>query len=276
MRRILGEELQRHPECAASLGKEWELALPPSDYRKLVEEVTMAEHWLAASTFTRATLTENGVDPARVHVIPYGVHLDRFTPGPEWPDKGRAKRPLRLLFVGTINQRKGISYLMEAVRAFPADQVELLVCGRAVDDLALFEGLSPQVRVRVSVSSAELRKAYQWADLFVFPSIAEGFGHVLLEAMASGLPILSTTSTAAPDLISDGVQGFVTPPRRPDLIVDRITQVLSNRGLIPAMSVAARKQAETFTWSNFRSRVAESVGEIVTAKQEEKRLATHV
>ena len=71
--------------------------------------------------------------------------------------------------------------------------------------------------IRPSVSASELVEAYQDADLFVFPSIAEGFGQVLLEALACGLPILTTTHTAAPDIIRDGEHGFIIEPRRPDL-----------------------------------------------------------
>ncbi len=259
VRQILRRELDRHPDCAASLQKEWELALPEEEYRQLTLEPTLAGHILAASSFTRQTLVEQGVPEDRVTVIPYGVDLRRFSPSPESLAVNLPKGKLKLLFVGTINQRKGIKYLLEALRLLSTDQIELTVCGRVVDDLSIFRPFLSQIRIRPSVTLAELRSAYQSADLFVFPSVAEGFGQVLLESLASGLPVLSTTHTATPDLIDQGVQGFFVEPRRPDLLAERIEWALSHRGHLRQMRRAARVRAEQFTWNRFRSGVVAAV-----------------
>ena len=256
VRRILEQELAAHPDCAVSLQKEWELSLPQDDFDRLVAESARAKQFLVASSFTRQTLIENGAAPASIRVIPYGVDLDRFHPSGELPG---GSGPLRLLFVGTINQRKGIKYLLEALRLVGSAQVELTVCGRVVDDLSLFRPFGSQVRVRPAVSFSDLTAAYQNADLFVFPSVAEGFAQVLLEALASGLPILSTTHTAAPDLIEEGREGFVVEPRRADLVAERIEWALRNRAALREMKFAARQRAEQFTWQRFQDGIVESV-----------------
>ena len=263
IRRILTEELNANPDCAESLQQEWELSLPEEDFQHLVRETTMASHFLVASSFTRETLVENGAARSSVDVIPYGVDTTRFV-----PDAGRRSPPgskLQLLFVGRINQRKGIKYLLEALRLLNSSEVHLTVCGRVVDGLELFRSFGGQVEVRPSVSSAELVAAYQSADMFVFPSVAEGFGLVLLEALSCGLPILSTTRTAAPDLIENGVQGFVVEPRRPDLIADRIDWALNHRAEVAEMGHRARVCAEQFTWERFRSGVVHAVGEFTAS-----------
>ena len=103
--------------------------------------------------------------------------------------------------------------MLEALRKLPASQVQLTICGRVLDDLKIFEPFRSQVTDQaLRKPRAELVGAYQSADLFVFPSVAEGFAHVLLESLACGLPILSTTATAAPDLVTEGIEGFVVPP----------------------------------------------------------------
>lgn len=263
MRRILTEELEANPDCAASLRQEWELSLPEEDFQHMVRETTMAAHILVASSFTRETLVENGTKRSSVSVIPYGVETDRFV-----PDAARRSPPgskLQLLFVGRINQRKGIKYLLEALRLLDTREVHLTVCGRVVDGLELFRSFSGQVDVRPSVSAAELVAAYQSADLFVFPSVAEGFGQVLLESLACGLPVLSTTRTAAPDLIESGVQGFVVEPRRPDLIAERIEWALNHRAEVAEMGRRARLQAEQFTWQRFRSGIVRAVEDIMAS-----------
>src|SRR5439155_26997438 len=128
VRRILTRELELHPECASSLLKEWELALAAKDFRKLVDETRMAEHWIAASSFTRATLIENGTPAGRIHVASYGTDLERYNAkrSSEYHTEG----PLKLLFVGSINQRKGTRYLLDALELLKTKQVQLHVCGR--------------------------------------------------------------------------------------------------------------------------------------------------
>jgi len=261
MRRILTEELIAHPDCAASLKQEWELALPEEDFQHLVRETTMAAHFLAASTFTRSTLVEHGASPHAVTVVPYGVDSSRFTPAPY--RRSNTSGPLRLLFVGRINQRKGIKYLLEALRLLHTRNVHLTICGRVVDSLDLFKPFAArtkiQIDIRPDVSARELVAQYQAADLFVFPSVAEGFGQVLLESLASGLPILSTTHTAAPDLIQHGTQGFVVEPRRPDLLAHHIDWAITHRSDLSLMGREARLRAEHFTWDRFRSGIVSAV-----------------
>jgi len=257
IRRILSEELAMHPDCAASLTQEWELALPEEDYNKLVAEPALASRFLCASSFTRQSLIENGAPVSAIRVVPYGVDLQRFHPEPA--RRAPAGSKLRLLFVGRINQRKGVKYLLEALRLLRTDQIELTVCGRVVDGLELFKPFADRVTIRPSVSPAELEAAYQAADLFVFPSVAEGFGQVLLEALASGLPVLSTTHTAAPDLIEDGVEGFIVEPRRPDLLAERIEWAVGHRAELAEMGRRARARATHFTAERFRAGIVAAV-----------------
>ena len=269
IRRILTEELEAHPECAGSLRQEWELALPAEDFRRLVAEPLMASRLLVASSFTKQSLIEHGTPAENVTVVPYGVDLARFHPLAARPASDPAE-PLQLLFVGRINQRKGVKYLLEALRLLPARLVHLTICGRVVDDLELFRPFAGQVTIRPSVSAAELVRAYQHAELFVFPSVAEGFGQVLLEALASGLPILSTTHTAAPDLIEDGVEGFIVEPRRPDLLAERIAWAAMHRKELREMGRCARLRAEHFTWERFRARTAEAVRQYLSSMETER------
>jgi glycosyltransferase involved in cell wall biosynthesis len=265
MRRILQAELEKHPDCASSLEQEWELALPESDFERLAEETRMADSWLAASSFTKASLVENGIPANRVHVVPYGVNLERFRPA---ACTARATGPLRILFVGRINQRKGVKYLLEALRKLPGREIELIICGRVLDDLRIFEPFRSQITIRPSVSHAELVTAYQSADLFVFPSVAEGFAHVLLESLACGLPILSTTATAAPDLVTEGIEGFVVAPGDVEGLAERLEWALSHRHALRDMREMCRLKAEQFTWERFRKGVNRFVGACCDAAPE--------
>jgi glycosyltransferase involved in cell wall biosynthesis len=266
VRRILQRELEAHPECAESLLKEWELSLPEEDFHRLVEETKMAACILTASSFTRQTLMEHGIDPATIHVAPYGIDLARFSPAPA-ECRRSTNGKLKLLFVGTISQRKGIKYLLEALRLIGSDSVELTVCGRVVDNLALFKHFGSTVKVQPSVSSADLLNAYRSADLFVFPSVVEGFGQVLLESLACGLPVLSTTRTAAPDLVREGIEGFIVEPCRSDALAERIEWAMSSRTQLSDMRQEASRTAAMFTWQRFRKAIVDNVVAFHAAQQ---------
>lgn len=253
VRTILRRELELHPECRVSLLKEWELALPEDDYHRLVDETLAAHSYIAASSFTRQTMIDNGLPGDRIAVAPYGVDLAWFTPSSDTPEFGR---PLRVLFVGTINQRKGISYLIEALNHFEPAQIHLTVCGRVVDDLSVLRSARVELDIRPNVSAEELRQQYRKADVFVLPSLAEGFGHVLLEAMACGLPVITTTRTAGPDLIRPAREGFVIEPANAEALVETFQWCLDHRSQLSEMRDAARARAEDFSWVSFRSNVA--------------------
>jgi glycosyltransferase involved in cell wall biosynthesis len=267
VRAILRHELEAHPDCSASLLKEWELSLSDDEYLRLVHETRSAQAWIAASSFTKQTMVEQGIPAEKIAVAPYGVDLEWFSPtsgagaGDE-RNESRARRdqvrrkPLHALFVGTITQRKGIRYLVDALERLGPSHVHLTVCGRVVDDLSVLRTSKATIAIRPNVSAEELRAQYRAADVFVLPSLAEGFGHVLLESLACGTPVITTTRSAGPDLIRDGQEGFVIPPADSLALVDTLQWCLDHRADLSAMRELARARAETFTWAAFRSRVA--------------------
>jgi len=213
-----------------------------------------------ANGFPECVAMNSGIPAARIHVIPYGTDFHRFSPAPggnRWQSG-----PLRLLFVGK-GQRKGIKYLLDAVDRLPAGKVELTMCGR-VEEPGLLRNRRQSIHVRGFVSDEELVNTYRAAHVFVLPSLAEGFGHVLLEAMACGLPIIGTTHTATPDLIADGQEGFIIEPADTDAVASRIDYFLRNPSRVQSMGDAARSRAENFTWSRFRAEVAEVVTKLLT------------
>lgn len=97
------------------------------------------------------------------------------------------------------------------------------------------------------------------SDVFVFPSLFEGFGLVILEAMAQGLPVITTPHTAGPDLIADGVDGFIVPIRDAPAIAARLDSLHRDRDRLAAMGAAARAKAFSFTWTAYEDGLARLV-----------------
>ena len=250
--RILKDEAIRDPEWAPSS----DAPLDPAEIERCQHEELLADHVLAASSFSETCAIADGVPAERISVIPYGVDLDRFKPTTREPGR---RGPLRLIFVGQCGQRKGIRYLLEAVRRFSAEHVTLDVVGALLGPKHLYASASPNVTFHGRVTESELTQWYHRADVLVLPSLVEGFGLVLLEAMASGVPVIGTPHTATPDLIETGVHGFVVPIRSPDAIAEAIETLLASPDRLTAMKMAARARAEEFPWSRY----SKSIGDLL-------------
>ena len=237
-----------------SLTAEMELRLGPREMNKLSSEASLATAWIVASSHTRSTLKENGIESARIHVVPYGVNT-RDYPERQAPPGPTSK--FRIMFLGSLIQRKGLSDLLDAVRKVSATTITVCLRGRGfVDHRLLAEYEDVKLDIALNTSHSRIVRDLQRSDLFILPSLEEGFGHALLEAMSCGVPVLATDRTCAPDLIEDGVQGFIVPIRNPELIATRITWALTNRSTLAEMGRMAAMRAQQYTWERFRAGIA--------------------
>jgi rhamnosyl/mannosyltransferase len=198
-------------------------------------------------------------------VIPLGVDLTRFNP----TDCARTG-PLQLLFVGKLRYYKGLDTLLHALATIPNTRLTVVGTGpmqAAWTALTRDLGLTERVTFAGEVDEADLPAQYQQADLFVLPANAraEAFGTVLLEAMASGLPCLTTElGTGTSWIVQDGVTGLVVPPQNPSALAQAIRTLQSNESLRRQMGQAglARVRAE-FSQEMMVSRVMQVYTEVL-------------
>jgi starch synthase len=214
------------------------------------QEHRLATKIVVASLFTKQTLALNGVDPEKIVVNPYGVNLQLFHPSPA----PRRQRKLRFLFLGSISARKGVPLLLEAWRNLASKDAELWIVGPINEHARLLIPALPNLRIVGSYPHRELPKLLHQCDVLVFPSYCEGFGLVLLEALASGLPIITTDATAGPDLIKDGIEGRLIPAGNLEALCEAMRSFVCHRDELEKMSVAARRCAERFSWSDYGDR----------------------
>jgi glycosyltransferase involved in cell wall biosynthesis len=218
-----------------------------------VEQWQLADLVLAPSEFVRDEVLSHGVDASRVRVVPYGVHED-------WLQVEPAPEPGRLLFVGSVVLRKGVQYLAAASRLLRERGIvhRARVVGpvqRALRAHPAFAGLE----LAGQVPRARVREEFLRADLFVFPTLAEGCALVHLEALACGLPVVTTPACGS--VVRDGVEGFIVPPRDPAALADRVARVLADRRLREDMSRAARARAREYTWARYADRLFAALGD---------------
>lgn len=248
------EEAELHPDWAPTLG-----ALTDSQEKlaRKDEELARADLVVTASTFARDSVADAPGLKAPIRVIPYGT-----VPLSSNPSRIPIHSKLRVLFVGLLSQAKGLSYLLDAVDRFDR-QIELTLIGRRVSPTVPAPSVLGKYRWIPSLPHAEILQEMARNDVLVLPSLHEGFGLVLTEAMSQGLVVITTRHTAGPDLITDGVDGLLVPIRSSEAIEEALAQLLQNRDRLATMQEAAARRAQACSWKNYRSRLAQLAREVV-------------
>jgi len=247
-RRYLLEEAKRLPAFSSTLNSH---NSPAWLERQLDTEIELADRILIGSSFVRGSFISEGVPAEKLVVIPYGADTSLFEPT---AFSKRLSDDFRLLFVGQISQRKGIFYLLEATQRLEGRGILLTMVGKIQGTGRALDPYRHLFRHIPHVPHSTLREIYREADVFVFPTLVEGMGIVVLEAMASGLPVI-TTPNGPGDIVRDGVDGFLVPPRDIDVIVDRLELLRANPELCVEMGRNARQRALEFTWLAYRQTV---------------------
>ena len=250
--RLYAEEAEAAPEFAAALPRmEW---LPPEYSQRLEEECAMADRIIVGSSFVRQSFVELGYDASRIAITPYGADTERFTPRTE----PRRDGVFRAVFVGQIGQRKGMSYLLQGYEKFRRADCELHVVGSYAPGHEVYARYSGLYRHTPHVLQKDLPSLFREADVFVFPSLIEGMPLVVLEAMACGLPVITTTHGPG-DIVRDGVDGFFVPIRDSEAIAERLERLYRDPSLREQMGRNAREQALRYTWQAYAQCAADAV-----------------
>lgn len=238
--RLVKEEQRRLPAFAAS----WPHA-SATQREQARRECALADRILVGSSFARDSLIEMGVPAAKVLRVPYGVDPRVFNP----PAQRVPGRPARILFTGQFTQRKGIHELLEACRRLPRDQFELRLIGNFAGDRECLAPYRDLFTLLPHLPRAQLAREYRAADLFVFPTLIEGLPLTVMEAMACGLPVVTTVNGPG-DLVRPGKDGFIVPMRDPEALIARLSQLIENPELRLRLGQNAAERALVFSVEN--------------------------
>jgi glycosyltransferase involved in cell wall biosynthesis len=226
----------------------WMIAREEREYR-------LADAVVVLSTFARDTFEAEGHPTDRLRLLPLGVDVEAFRP-PAHVIAARDRRirsgaPLRVLYAGALSLRKGMWDLAAALAAIHELPLDVRLAGSPMAEAAsVMARMGPRVRGLGPVPQRDLPAVYWDADVFVFPTIEDGFGVVLSQAMAAGLPVICTSHSAGPDLIHDGVDGWVVPVRSPQTLADRLTWCHTHREALCGMAAVATSTRASRDWTN--------------------------
>ncbi|MEX1020137.1 MAG: glycosyltransferase family 4 protein [Litorilinea sp.] len=218
-------------------------AVRPLGLRRGLAEYAIADHFIVPSVFVHDSFLAEGVDQSRLHLVPYGVDIEHFIPPNATPPRDR----FILLFVGQVNLRKGVPYLLQAWDQLNLPKAELWMAGRVSPDAREFvTDYLNHKSIRFLGHTHDTRSLYQQASAFVLPSIEEGSALVTYEAMATALPIIYTYNTGA--IARPNMEGLQVPIREVDALAAAIERLYTDAELCRSLGQSGRKRVESYTW----------------------------
>ncbi|HSI14718.1 MAG TPA: glycosyltransferase family 4 protein [Chthoniobacter sp.] len=245
--RLLREEAERLPAWAPTL------QAPDDSEEKLArktEELRLADLVVCPSRFVESSLPLG----TRSVIAEFGS-----PPVPPRPATRSEEGPLRLLFAGTMTQRKGLADLFAAMRLLSRRDITLSVLGTPLAPLTFYRDAWPHFLHESPRPHAQVLALMDSCDVLVLPSIVEGRALVQQEALSRGLPLLVTANAGGEDLVIAGETGWLVPIRDPAALADRIAWFADHRSELPAMREAARQQAAARTWRHYTDRILAAI-----------------
>jgi glycosyltransferase involved in cell wall biosynthesis len=253
LRNLIHQEAERLPQweptfVGGSRDSEAKLA-------RKTAELAAADVVVVPSQFVLDSLPESARKTKQCLVAEFGT--------PAIPEVQRPPRPkeakLRVLFAGSMSQRKGLGDLFAAMRLLKRSDVELVVMGSLQAPMEFYRSQLPNFTHEPTRPHAEVLKLMATCDVLCLPSIVEGRALVQQEAMACGLPLIVTRNAGAEDLVEEGRTGFLVPTGAPETIADRINWFADHPGMLHDMGLAARTKALGLTWSRYADLVQQAL-----------------
>ncbi|TET38241.1 MAG: glycosyltransferase [Planctomycetota bacterium] len=215
---------------------------------RCVEEYGAADYVLVPSRFVYGTFVDEGFDAGRLILLPFGVDLEKFSPARKKPETPT------FLFCGRIGIRKGVHHLLEAWKKAAIRGARLVLVGNVDPEFRFaFATVADDPCVEVLSYSGDMPALYRSATAFVLPTLEEGSALVAYEAMASGLPLITTERAGS--VARDGAEAVMVSPGDVDGLAKALTDAAANPGRMEEMGAAARKRALEFSWERYRQRL---------------------
>ena len=236
----------------------WEehpLDVPDEFFERHINEWAIADRVVVNSEFSRKGLMQQGVPGDKIVVIPLGFGLPAGRNGDPsegtnvllriMPKSFTRENPLRVLFLGQVMLRKGIQYLVEAAKLLQHEPVHFDIVGPIHITNKAVSSVPPNLVFHGRATRDQIGDWYRRADVFVLPTLSDGFAITQIEAMANGLPVIATPNCGA--VVSDGVDGFIVPPRDPHLLAHAIHRYLEEPDCLENQHRAARQKVGQFS-----------------------------
>jgi glycosyltransferase involved in cell wall biosynthesis len=252
-KKLLEEESLRLPE--------WEPTLVGNrDSQKKLDrktrELELADVVICPSRFVKNSLPKDLVVGKKCIIAEFGSPSISFHPKITNPDKSSK---FRVLFAGSLSQRKGLADLFAAIKLLGRNDIELVVMGALLAPMNFYRSQLPDFTYEHPRPHQEVLQLMATCDVLVLPSIVEGRALVQQEAMGCGLPVITTANGGADDLIINGETGFLVEIRSPEKLAENISWLADNRQTAKEMGAKARQLASSLTWRRYADKILQAI-----------------
>jgi glycosyltransferase involved in cell wall biosynthesis len=261
-RKLLYEEAARLPQWAPTLKGGIQDSVEKLERK--TQELELADMVVGPGTFVMGSLP-SWAKGKKIVMIPFGSPEEKNEAGPEVKKQdNNHDRPLRVLFAGSMSQRKGLGDLFGAMKILNRSDIELVVMGSLMAPMEFYRNEYPDFTYEPGRSNEQVLALMSTCDVFCLPSIVEGRALVMQEAMSQGLPLIITANTGGQDLItSDGNTGFLVPIRSPQSIAEKLSWMLDHRAETKEMGRKAKEHAQTYTWKKYGDEIVDSIRDFI-------------
>ena len=222
---------------------------PKEYYERLRQEWSVADVIIVNSEWSRDALIAEGVREEKIEILPLGYENNHCVQSVSSTNK----KSLRVLWLGQVNIRKGIQYLVEAARLLKGSPVEIVVAGPIQIRSEVIASAPNNIQWLGPVTRDSVGTLYASSDVFVLPTISDGFAITQLEAMAHGLPVITTTHCG--QVVQDGLNGFVIPSRSAEALAEAILRFVRDRKMVSDMKPACLERSRQFGVDVYQQRL---------------------
>lgn len=250
-----------HVNTELELANKYFKKIPSNLGKKIVlkkkEEYEIADYIFVGSNYVKDTFINNGISKEKIIVVPYG-----YDPNVFYNEKKRKaiKNKLNIVFVGQIGIRKGVNYLLEAIKILKEKKydINLTLAGNIDSNFkAEFEKYKKYITYKSYLSNDQLRELYNESDIMVFPSLWEGSARVLYDSAACG--VVNIASVSSGSIIEDGVDGLIIKEISVQGIIEQINKVYNNTSELERLRKNSLMKIKKFTWNEYGNNVIKEI-----------------
>jgi glycosyltransferase involved in cell wall biosynthesis len=261
--RLVAQEMAQNPALAGLPP-----AFPAEYFDRLRREWELADVIVVNSEWTQEAIVAEGADPGKIELLPLAYEGDHGSTGVE-PQPANdtpvsSARPLKVLWLGQVNLRKGIHFLIQAARLLDQEPVQIDIVGPVDLSAETVASVPRNLRFHGPVSRDRAAGWYRLADVFVLPTLSDGFALTQLEALAHGLPVVATPNCGR--VVADGKTGFVVPARDAQALAEAILRFVRTPGLAREMRGPCREAVKAYSVDAYGRRLVEIMERRLAAK----------
>ena len=249
--KLVFQASKQYPQYQSNLS-----TIPLQYWSNWREELTLADRIIVNSDWSNRALIQTGVNPDKIKIIPLAYQPPQVVKNTQrvYPQKFNQQRPLKVLFLGQVIIRKGIAAILEAIKLLANRPIEFWFVGEIGIKIPTQLQNNRQIKWIGSVSRQTTQKYYQQADIFLFPTLSDGFGLTQLEAQAWGLPIVASEFCGS--VVKDRINGLILPNVSGKVIANSLKLCLYNPQLLTQFSQAGYQTISNFNLSNLGQELA--------------------